>query len=160
MYKNGRQCTKYRHIWPKSRTQAQIIHNLFWWTCLPYFFLLSLFCVGCVLLFNLDYNLLVFVFLVSLSKRLNCFAASWFFVLIFSLSHDLIIIGIINNITYSEWGGPESLHALWILEGSYAEYLFLFCTTRWTHELKFASWREWNEHATKQRNKTSTQTQP
>lgn len=65
VYKNGRQCTKYRHIWPKSRARKLWLYttSLLLHFCLPFthfLVLLSLFCfVLCVsvLLLYLVYDL-------------------------------------------------------------------------------------------------------
>lgn len=134
--KNGRQCTKYRHIWPKSRTQTLIIHNILF-TLLHFCLLFTLsffvkfvclfvgFVYVSVLLFYLVYDLHLFV-LVTLSRTLlNCVA--WFVVFLFSLSHDLIIIGIINNIT--SLSDP--------IEGPNLHFILLFFYTRCWKDSEF-----------------------
>lgn len=95
--KNGRQCTKYRHIWPKSRTQTLIIHNILFTLlhfCLPFTlsFLLSLFvcwfcvCVSVIVLLSLRSTLVCFSYTLTNSAELCCMICCLFVFTLFSFA--------------------------------------------------------------------------
>lgn len=78
VYKNGRQCTKYRHILPKSRARKLWLYTTFCCcisVCRSRIFLFCFVCVSVITLLILRSTLLLFCFSYTL-ERLNCFL--WF----------------------------------------------------------------------------------